>query len=400
MKRPAQSIHSVLVGETFLVGVHNKGEIQSMRQNRKNFVERRTSAVAGLVIGILPLIVYGLTATVALPNVAAAIVPPTVTTGAVTSVRPTSAVISGVVNPQGKPTNWTFQYGPNTTFVSNTPLTSAGAGITGVRVSRSLTGLTPATSYYFRIVASSSARTTYGGSGTFNTTAAPVVVSGAASNVGTNTATLNGNINSEALSTSWYFEYGQNTHYGSKSPTKYLAASRNGTNVSFGISGLSVQSIYHFRIVAHNSAGTSVSADFTFSTGLPVTLNTSTSVTIYGSGTSLFGTVLNGRSGDQVTIEGEKFNQTSLSSIATIVTGNGGAWSYSVDPSVRTTYEAFSDAGSSSPIIVSVRPAVSITQLSRGRLLTQVVGSVPFATHVLQLQILSLACGLPGSQYV
>jgi hypothetical protein len=317
-------------------------------------------------------------------------VAPVVVTGAATSIRPSSAVVSGTVNPNGIATTWYFEYGPNTTFVSSTPVKSAGSGTVAVSFSQSLTGLAPATSYDFRIVGKNSAGTTFGGSGSFNTSAAPVVVTGAASNLTAHAATLNGIVNPEALSTDWYFKYGTSASYGSVTPTKTLVASPNNTNVSAGISGLVAKSTYHYRLVATSAAGTSSGADFTFSTGgISVSLNTSAPTVIYGGAVTLSGTVANGSAGDHVTIASEHFNQTAFSDVATVSTGNGGAWSYSTKPTVRTTYEATVTGGTSSAIVVSVSPAVSLREISKKRLVTRVVGAISFASHVLQLQILS-----------
>jgi hypothetical protein len=58
-------------------------------------------------------------------------------------------------------------------------------------------------------------------------------------------------------------------------------------------------------------------------------------------------------------------------------------------PSARTTYEAVANGGTSSPVVVSVRPAVYVTLVSGGRITTHVTAGISFANHVLQLQRLS-----------
>lgn len=324
-------------------------------------------------------------------SIAAPAAPPTATTGAVTSVLPTSAVVTGTVDPNGTATTWDVEYGlsTSTSYGSKTPAKSAGSGKTDVGVSSSLTGLAPATSYRYRIVATSSAGTTDGEAGIFNTSAAPAIVTGAASHLTASSATLNGVVNPEALATSWYFEYGTSTSYGSKTPTRSLPASPNNTKVSAAISGLAPQATYHFRVVASSSAGKSLGADFTLTTGLSVTLNTPVSTVVYGGFVNLSGAVASGQAGDHVTVMSERYNQNSFEGIAAVVTGNGGTWRYSAQPTVRTTYEASANGGASSPIVVSVSPAVYLTVNRAGRLSTRVVGAVSFASHVLQLQRLS-----------
>ena len=115
-------------------------------------------------------------------------------------------------------------------------------------------GLSPATSYHYRIVASNSVGTVEGGSGVFNTSAAPSVVTGAATGLTASTAILNGVVNSQALATTWHFQYGTTAAYGSKTPNKTLAASPNQTDVTYPIVGLTANQTYHFRLVATSSA--------------------------------------------------------------------------------------------------------------------------------------------------
>jgi hypothetical protein len=346
----------------------------------------RWIASAAIVIGSL-----GLAVSLATPFAAAAAIPPNAATGLVTAVLPTSVTVAGTVNAEGTATTWYFQYGLATdaAYGSQTATVSAGSSTGNVEVSRSLTGLTPATSYHFRIVATSSVGTTYGADVSFNTSAAPVVITGAATDLTSSLATLNGVVNPEALATKWYFQYGLTTSYGSKTATKSLAASPNSTNVSAAIAKLGSNATYHFRLVATSGAGTSFGADLTLTTGLSVTLNTSASTVVYGSSVILSGAISSGASGHTVTLLSERYDQAAFSSVATVTTGAGGSWSYSAQPAVRTTYEAMVSSGTSSPIVVSVSPAVSLTKVSGGRLSTRVVGEISFAGHVLQLQRLS-----------
>ncbi len=91
----------------------------------------------------------------AAPALAAA---PTVTTLApdTTVISDTYALLSGIVNPQGLPTVYLFQWGRTTAYGHNTPVTSAGNGKADVPVDVSLydsDGLKPATTYHYRLVA-------------------------------------------------------------------------------------------------------------------------------------------------------------------------------------------------------------------------------------------------------
>jgi hypothetical protein len=324
-------------------------------------------------------------------DAALAATPPSVTTGTVTAIKPSSVVVSGSVNPNGDATTWYFQFGPSTDtgYGSQTPAESAGTGTADVSVAKTITGLASATSYHYRLVGVSSAGTVLGANGNFNTTAAPNVVTVGASGLTASFATLNGIVNSEGLATKWFFQYGTTTKYGSTTTVQSLAPSPSDVNVSLQVTNLLASTVYHYRLVARSSAGTSIGGDFSLTTGQPVTLNASESTVVYGTFVQLSGIVSSARSGDHVTIESQPFNQAAFTGVASIATGAGGTWSYRAQPNMRTTYKVLANGGSSSPLTVSVRPAVFLTTPATGQLATRVVGAVSFGSHVLQLQRLT-----------
>ena len=70
----------------------------------------------------------------------------------------------------------------------------AGSGSANVAVARAVTGLAPATTYHYRLVARSSGGTTYGADGLFTTASPPTAVTGAATGVGPTGATVGGTV--------------------------------------------------------------------------------------------------------------------------------------------------------------------------------------------------------------
>jgi len=94
--------------------------------------------------------------------VASASTSPIVVTGAANPVSTTTATLHGTVNPNSLSTTYKFDYGLTTGYGTSTTPTSAGSGSSPVAESVSLTGLTPGTTYHFRVEATSSAGTTYG----------------------------------------------------------------------------------------------------------------------------------------------------------------------------------------------------------------------------------------------
>lgn len=93
------------------------------------------------------------------------------------------------------------------------------------------------------------------------------------SNVTFSSATLFGLVNAHGLSTSYSFQYGTTSAYGGQTP---LAPAGNGTipiKLSASVSGLQPATIYHYRIVAVNAAGTHDGVDRTFKTAnVPLSL--------------------------------------------------------------------------------------------------------------------------------
>ena len=81
------------------------------------------------------------------------------------------------------------------------------------------------------------------------------------------TATLNGDLNSKELTSSVIFEYGTTIEYGQTVIPSINQINGNvKANVSADISGLTPNTIYHFRIVVTHSAGISQGSDLTFNT--------------------------------------------------------------------------------------------------------------------------------------
>jgi hypothetical protein len=92
----------------------------------------------------------------------------------------------------------------------------------------------------------------------------PTVTTGSATSVTSSSATLNGTINPNGLSTTYYFEYGTTTSYGSTTSETDAGSGTDDVSVSADLTGLSEGMTYHFRLVATNSGGTSYGDDATF----------------------------------------------------------------------------------------------------------------------------------------
>jgi len=192
-------------------------------------------------------------------------------TTAASTLTTTGATLNGTVNANGSSTVVSFDYGLTTAYgttVAGTPTPVTGSSATVV--SAAITGLSPGTTYHFRVNGASSAGFAYGGDLTFTTstpppTATPLAAT-AISASGTG-ATLNGTVNANGFSTAVSFDYGPTNAYGTNvagTPTPVTGSSA--TSVSAVLTGLTPGTTYHFRVNGTSSGGTTNSTDLTFTT--------------------------------------------------------------------------------------------------------------------------------------
>src|SRR5262245_16418099 len=99
--------------------------------------------------------------------------------------------------------------------------------------------------------------------------ASPAAVTGGVTNVSTTSARLTGSVDPNSEATSWYFEFGPTSGYGTRTATQSAGSGANPTNVATNISGLAVATTFHYRVVAMNASGTTLGADRTFITDGP-----------------------------------------------------------------------------------------------------------------------------------
>ncbi len=97
---------------------------------------------------------------------------------------------------------------------------------------------------------------------------APVVQTHAASEMSSSKATLKGTVNPGNIPTTYRFEYGTTTSYGTSIPVPDGNAGEGGSAVALSgaATGLSPGTTYHYRLVASNALGTVAGLDSSFTT--------------------------------------------------------------------------------------------------------------------------------------
>jgi hypothetical protein len=102
----------------------------------------------------------------------------------------------------------------------------------------------------------------------------PTATTGSSSDVGQSSATLSGTINPNGQATTYFFEYGTTTSYGTQTSPANVGSGTTPVGVHQTIFGLTQHTTYHYRLVAQSSAGTTNGTDQTLTTPATVASQT------------------------------------------------------------------------------------------------------------------------------
>ncbi len=193
---------------------------------------------------------------------------PKVTYGTVANQAQTSGELNASVDLNGGPevSSCEFQYGTTIAYGSSVPCSPGTPYTTNTSVSATISGLTPETTYHYRLVLTTANGTKKASDQTYIPHAVAGLTTDAATNVARNTTTLNAHYNGNGEDTHYYFEWGPTTSYGNTTPMVDEGSGSGSQGVSAELTGLTVETTYHFRVVASNSVGTSYGDDESFKT--------------------------------------------------------------------------------------------------------------------------------------
>jgi plastocyanin len=117
-----------------------------------------------------------------------------------------------------------------------------------------------------------------------------------------------------------------------------------------------------------------------------VTLSADAAVLVYGGSTTLSGKISTGDASESVSITSRPVGSSSVQQVATVNTGTGGAFTYSVKPTIQTTYTATWKGTSSQTVTVLVRPKLTLQHYGRTKLWAKAQTADSLAGHYVILQ--------------
>lgn len=218
---------------------------------------------------------------------------PTAVTQTPIALAAAGATLQAQVATGSSPATVVFEYGPTTAYGAQVTVATPLAPSQTLTVSGALPGLTPATTYHYRAVATNDEGTSTGADITFTTPALPTVTTSPATAVRATRATLNGAYHRQGGSYTVTFDYGETIAYGQTTPAVGLITLIGGGT---GLPGLPIggggiiigggggdaaqnttstivvqpQTTYHYRLRLTDNYGNSyLGADATFTTSTP-----------------------------------------------------------------------------------------------------------------------------------
>jgi secreted trypsin-like serine protease len=196
---------------------------------------------------------------------------PSVTTGAATGVSTTSAILSATATGNNLLTTVSFTYGLQPDLGGATLTVDAGqvTGTAATALETAVINLMPGATYYYRASATNLAGTVTGAIASFVTLGGmPIVASGAASAITSDSAALSGTVNANSVATQAFFQYARIADFSALDGT-VMAGDVNGAEtaaLSAPIVGLEPGVTYYWRVAATNTAGTTAGATQSFVT--------------------------------------------------------------------------------------------------------------------------------------
>jgi hypothetical protein len=309
------------------------------------------------------------------------------TTLPATDVTNTTATLNGTVDGA---TAAHFEYGTTSGYGLPTPAQTVSDG----PVTATIGGLSPNTTYHFRLFSDA-------GDGedlTFRTEpnpTPPAISNQLASAITPRTAHVRATLDPNGAETTYYFQYGRSTSYGTRSE-ELTVSGTDPVTVEADLTGLAPYTRYHWRLFARSAAGRTPGRDHTLRTArlaTAVTLFSSRKIVGFNRGVMLGGRVSGaGLKGMTLTLQQQEFPFAgAFTDVRATHAGEDGGYLFDVDHvRAATRYRVVSQTQepvTSAVALVRAKPRTTI----RGRLLSRkrarISGTLtPVVTGELSLQ--------------
>jgi hypothetical protein len=184
---------------------------------------------------------------------------PSVIGGSASKEAQSSLTVGAYIETSELDTHYQVEYGISESYGSTT--SSIDLGSESGAVTQELTGLQPETTYHYRFAATNTEGTAYGADHTASTTSVAQIESEMISRASNTEATLKASVNVFGAESTYYFEYGTTSAYGSTTPEEALSS-----EAQAALTELPPDTAYHFRVVVKNQYGTVDGEDNTFAT--------------------------------------------------------------------------------------------------------------------------------------
>jgi hypothetical protein len=206
--------------------------------------------------------------------------------------------------------------------------------------------------------------------------AVPTATTGNATAITQTTARLHGTVKPNGENTTWHFEFGTTTAYGTATPEQGpVVAGAGNTAVATDIGALAPGTVYHYRIVATNASGAIAGKDRTFTTRSAVSLAASKHEGHFNDNITLGGQVFGAAVvGITVTLQENAYPFSGWSDVSTTTTDASGHYQFIRQLKTNTAWRVVAGTrppGTSAPAFVLQQDTVSLkastTRPKRGR---------------------------------
>ena len=190
--------------------------------------------------------------------------PPQIRNVVATATGLTTATLHAELNPGFGETAYRFQYGPGFSYGNSTAIIGPiGNDGSFHPVAADISGLSPGTTYHFRVIAFNFVGHVSSSDAVFTTPTVPAIGEATASVLNAHSVRLSARAGAPGTSTTIHFDYGVSPGYGAQSVGVPVGSDGLGSVI---VTGLSPSTTYHFRAVAVNEFGQAAGSDQVFTT--------------------------------------------------------------------------------------------------------------------------------------